>query len=159
MKKQIHFLMVCFTFIICLVGCGIAQNNGNDLQRLAQIDIYSSDGNLTNSITDEDTLCQFYNLSFLDTSTNKNLQQNELTSNLDVLYTVIAYKTPAAIFNDGALIKTIEITVYSDSNIVKEQISPEIIKSFPIAEEDLAYYFEASKQDIEFILSLVKNEE
>lgn len=159
MKKQIYFFMVCFAFIIGLVGCGVTQDGGNDLQRLAQIEIYSSDGNLIDSITDEDTLCQFNNLSFFDTTTNTNLQQDELTSNLNVLYTVIAYKTPAAIFNDGMLEKIMEITVYSDSNIVKEQIPTEAIKSFQIAEEDLAYYFEASNQDIEFILSLVKNEE
>ncbi len=159
MKKQIYFFMVCFAFIICLVGCGVNQDSGNDLQRLVQIEIYSSDGNLIDSITDEDTLCQFNNLSFFETITNTNLKQDELTSNLDVLYTVIAYKTPTAIFNDGSLEKIMEITVYSDSNIVKEQIPTETIKSFQIAEEDLAYYFEASNQDIEFILSLVKNEE
>lgn len=159
MKKQIYFFMVCFVFIISLIGCGATQNDGNDLQRLAQIDILSSDGNLIKSITDEDTLYQFNNLSFQDTTINTNLQQDELISDLDVLYTVVAYKTPAAIFNDGTLVKILEITVYSDSNIVKEQFPTDTIESIQIAEEDLAFYFEASSEDIEFILSLVKNEE
>lgn len=47
---------------------------------------------------------------------------------LKVIYTIISYKIPVAACNDGNLEKLMELTVYEDSNIIKEQIALETIK-------------------------------
>lgn len=50
--------------------------------------------------------------------------------------------------------KGTEITVYEDSDIIKEQIMPEEVKSADVPEEYLTFYMEVSKEDKEFLLSL-----
>ncbi len=47
-----------------------------------------------------------------------------------------------------------EITVYENSNIIKEQISPDNIKGTSVPEEYLTFYGTVSEEDREFLLSL-----
>ena len=98
-------------------------------------------------------LSQFNSLSYTDS------EGDELASeagNLTELYTIISYKTPVAVYNDGTLEKLMELTVYEDSNIIKEQIAPESIKGAYVPEEFLVFYSMVSDEDKEFILSLAE---
>ena len=73
-----------------------------------------------------------------------------------MLYTIVSYKEPAAVYNNGALEKLMEITVYEDSNIIREQVVQESIKGDYIPEEYLIFYSMVSDENKNFILSLTE---
>ena len=75
---------------------------------------------------------------------------------LDEICTIISYKTPVAAWHDGRLEKWMELTVYEDSNIIKEQIAPETIKGGYFSEDFLTFYVMVSDEYKAFILSLME---
>lgn len=158
MKSKLHIWILCFILALLLAGCSADKNSaGKDLQRLSLIEVYSSDGKLINSIEDVDTLYQFENLDYIDIPEDTASEQTELENmivELSPLYTIISYKTPAAIYGSETLEKLTEITVYDNSNIIKEQVDPENIKGVSIPEEYLSFYFTVSEEDKTFLLSL-----
>ena len=160
MKKVICFLLMGILAAIGLAGCGVNQGGrGKDLQGLSQIEIYSSDGHLINTILDEEILSQFNGLNYADVPSDTDAEMDILeskTENLKVLYTIISYKAPVAAYNDGNPEKLMELTVYEDSNIIKEQIAPETIKGGYVSEEFLTFYVMVSDEDKAFILSLME---
>lgn len=86
-------------------------------------------------------------------------EQDELASavgNLTEVYTIVIYKAPVTVYNDGTLEKLMELTIYEDSNIIKEQFAPESIKMYRIPEEFLAFYSTVSDEEKDFILSLAE---
>ncbi len=159
MKKVICFLLASILSAVVLSGCGARQDDDDgNVQELAQIEIYTDDGSLVNAISDEDILRRFSSLSFSDISVGDS-EQDELASvveNLTEEYTIVIYKAPVAVFNDGTLEKLIELTIYEDSNIVKEQIAPDGIKMFRILEEFLVFYCTISDEEKDFMLSLAE---
>ena len=125
------------------------------------MEVYSADGNLLGTVTDEDTLLRFSGLDYTDISSDTDAEMDILeskTGDLKVLYTIISYKAPVAAYNDGNPEKLMELTVYEDSNIIKEQIAPETIKGGYVAKEFLEFYTTVSDEDKEFILSLAEIE-
>lgn len=132
MKNIILFILLGILTTIGLAGCGADRGNrGKDLQGLSQIEVYSSDGHLINTILDEEILSQFNDLNYTDIPSDTDEEMDTLESkieDLNVICTIISYKTPVAAYNDGSLEKLMELTVYEDSNIIKEQIAPETIK-------------------------------
>lgn len=163
MKKTIHILTLCLLFSLFLVGCNSKDDTTKkEVQQLAKIEIYSGSGDLISTVDDEETLNQFNNLDFVDISSDTDSGQAELKNNVDsltVLYTIVSYKKPVALINDGTLEKLMEITVYENSNIIKEQVAPENIKVVAVAEEFLTFYTTLSEEDKEFILTLAKPNE
>lgn len=160
MKSIILFILMGILTAIGLAGCGIDRGDrGKDLQGLSQIEVYSSDGHLVNTILDEEILSQFNDLDYTDISSDTDGEMDALEStmgDLNVLCTIISYKTPAAAYHDGSLEKLMELTVYEDSNIIKEQIAPETIKGGYVPEEFLTFYVTVSDEDKNFILSLME---
>lgn len=160
MKKVLSCLLVVILSAIGLAGCGAGGNaGGEDVQRLSQVEVYSADGNLLGTVTDEDTLLRFSGLDYTDISSDTDAEMDILeskTENLKVLYTIISYKAPVAAYNDGNPEKLMELTVYEDSNIIKEQIAPETIRGGYVAEEFLTFYTTVSDEDKNFILSLAE---
>lgn len=158
MKRRMYILAICYLLSVFLVGCALNKSSTKeDLQRLSRIEIYTSDGDLVNTIEDENILYQFNSLDYNDTSFETDSEQDELKNtveSLPVLYTIISYKTPVSVYNDGTLEKEMEITVYENSNIIKEQISSDTIKGDSIPEEYLTFYITVSEEDKDFILSL-----
>ncbi len=69
---------------------------------------------------------------------------------------IISYKTPVAACQDGSLEKWMELTVYEDSSIIKEQIAPETIKGGYVPKEFLTFYVTVSDEDKNLILSLME---
>ncbi len=161
MKKVIYFLLAGILSAMALTGCGAGQggDKGN-VQELAQLEIYAGDGQLVSTISDEEVLRQFNSfLSYTDIPADTDSEQDELASavgNLIEEYTIVIYKAPVAVYNDGTLEKLMELTVYEDSNIVKEQIAPESIKAYSIPKEFLVFYGTVSDEDKDFILSLAE---
>lgn len=160
MRRKLYFLALCSITILLLSGCNADKNSPEkDSRQLSLIQIYSSEGELINSIEDVDVLYQFSHLDYTDISANTDSEQTELknmTKELSALYTIISYKTPAAIYSDETLEKLTEITVYENSNIMKEQVAPENIKGMSISEEYLIFYYTVSEDDKTFLLSLAE---
>ncbi len=158
MKKTICLLLSFTALFMILIGCSASQNNeDNNSQQLAQLEVYSSDGNLINTIVNKDTLEQFNKLNYTYIPSDLDSEQSELENkidNLNKLYTIISYKEPVAIINNGSLEKLVEITIYEDSNIIKEQVAAENVKVAPISEKYLTFYMTISDEDKNFILSL-----
>ena len=159
MKKVICFLLAGILSAMALAGCGTEQGDDKgNVQELAQIEIYADDGRLINTISDEDILRRFSSLSYTDIPVEDS-EQDELASavgNLTEVYTIVIYKAPVAVYNDGMLEKLMEMTIYEDSNIVKEQIAPESIKMYRISEEFLVFYSTVSDEEKDFMLSLAE---
>lgn len=160
MKNIILFILLGILTTIGLAGCGADRGNrGKDLQGLSQIEVYSSDGHLINTILDEEILSQFNDLNYTDIPSDTDEEMDTLESkieDLNVICTIISYKTPVAAYNDGSLEKLMELTVYEDSNIIKEQIAPETIKGGYVPKEFLIFYVTVSDEDKNFILSLME---
>ena len=79
-----------------------------------------------------------------------------VVGNFTEVYTIVIYKAPVAVINNGALEKLMELTIYEDSDIVKEQIAPESIKMFKIPEEFLVFYSTVSDEEKDFMVSLAE---
>lgn len=160
MTRIISVMAVCFLLPLLLAGCNAGKANAEkDLQRLALIEVYSSKGELVNTLEDPDILYQFNNLNYIDSPADADLEQTEFenrTDDLSVLYTIISYKSPAALYKAEALEKLTEITVYENSNIIKEQIEPDNIKGVSISKDYLTFYFKVSEEDKNFLLSLAE---
>ncbi len=161
MKAKIHFFILCAVFMLLICGCDNAENDEKDLQRLSLLEVYSSSGELIKTIEDEDTLIQFNDIEYVDITADTEDELEKLEADiaeLSPIYTVVSYKTPAAVYNDGDLEKQTEITVHENSNIIKEQIAPENVKAFSAPEELLTFYFTVSDEDRDFLLSLAVDE-
>lgn len=160
MKNIILFILMDILITIGLAGCGADQSDGGkDLQGLSQIEIYSGDGHLVNTILDEEILSRFLDLNYADIPSDTNEEMDARESeigDLNVICTIISYKTPVAAYNDGSLEKLMELTVYEDSNIIKEQIAPETIRGGYVPKEILTFYVTVSDKDKNFILSLME---
>ena len=160
MKKVLSCSLAIILSAISMAGCGAGRNAGReDVQQLSQVEVYSAVGNLLGTVTDEDTLRRFSGLDYTDISSDTDAEMDILeskTADLKVLYTIISYKASVAVDNDGNSEKLMELTVYEDSNIIKEQIAPETIKGGYVAEEFLTFYTTVSDEDKNFILSLAE---
>ena len=160
MKNIILLVLMGFLTTMGLSDCGVDRGDrGKDLQRLSKIEVYTSDGQLVNTILDEEILGRFYDLDDMDISSDTDVEMDALqhtVGDLDELCTIISYKTPVAAWHDGSLEKWMELTVYEDSNIIKEQIAPETIKGGYVSEEFLTFYVMVSDEDKAFILSLME---
>ncbi len=121
MKNIILFILLGILTAIGLAGCGVDRDDrGNDLQGLSQIEVYSSDGHLVNTILDEEILSQFHDLDYTDISSDTDAKMDALESavgDLNVICTIISYKTPVAAYHDGSLEKLMELTVYMKTQI------------------------------------------
>lgn len=159
MKKVICFLLVSILSAVALTGCGARRNDDDgNVQELAQIEIYANDGRLINTISDKDILHRFSGLSYTDIPVEDS-EQEELASavgSLTEVYTIVIYKAPVAVYNNGTLEKLMELTIYEDSNIVKEQFASESIKMLMIPEKFLVFYSMVSDEEKDFMLSLTE---
>lgn len=160
MRKTTAFLLAGALFIILLTGCSAAPDNTDEnLQQLAQIEVYADSGNLITTVTDQDALQRFGALNGEDILSGEVSEQSELekeTESLTELYKIIAYKEPVAAVNNGSLEKLIELTVYEDSNIVREQVAQEAVKAFSLPDQFLTFYMSVSDTDKDFLISLAE---
>lgn len=155
------FLCGCGTDKATLIGENEKENKQYEAEESdnpVQLEIYSGENELLNVITQEEILYQ-YNQCLSDDNPVSVEQQNELEKNvegLDVEYTVISYKHPAALINDQELEKNTTITIYKDSNTIKMEVSQESIKNIRVSREFLTFYYEVSDENMEFYRSLIE---
>lgn len=158
--KNFFITTLCLIVISVLTGCNAERGTTvKDLQRLSMLEIYSSDGELVSVIEDTNILHQFNDLDYTGTSNDTDFSQTELKNaaeGLSTLYTIISYKSSAAVLNSGTLEKLMETTIYESSNIIKEQVAPGNIKGFSIPEDYLSFYISVSEEDMDFLLSLAE---
>lgn len=121
MKNIILLVLMGILTTMGLSDCGVDRGDrGKDLQGLSQIEVYSSDGHLVNTILDEEILSQFHDLDYTDISSDTDAKMDALESavgDLNVICTIISYKTPVAAYHDESLEKLMELTVYMKTQI------------------------------------------
>ena len=161
MKNIILLVLMGILTTMGLSDCGVDRGDrGKDLRGYFHRQKYiQGDGQLVNTILDEEILSQFNDLNYTDIPSDTDEEMDTLESkieDLNVICTIISYKTPVAAYNDGSLEKLMELTVYEDSNIIKEQIAPETIKGGYVPKEFLTFYVTVSDEDKNFILSLME---
>lgn len=158
MRKPTAFLLAGALLVMLLTGCGAAPDNTDEnLQQIAQIEVYAGNGNLIATVTDQDTLQRFGALNGEDILSGGVSEQSELekeTGTLTKLYKIISYKEPVAAINDGSLEKLTELTVFEDSDIVREQVAQEAVKAVSVPEQFLTFYMSVSDADKDFLISL-----
>ncbi len=169
MKKLLYLLLAA---LLCagLSACAPQQSDtlvenepeieGGDAEQLSQLEVYAADGTLLNTVTDAELLEQFSRLCYEDITEEVYGEQAELQSaaaDQDVLYTIIAYKAPVALINDGQPEKLTETTVYADSNVIKELFAPDAVDAAPMMEEWLTLYMTLPDASRDFLLSLAEN--
>lgn len=161
MKKYI----LAFTVILAalyLGGCGReSQSNKEDLNRLTKIEVYSADDNiLINTVEDKEVLIQFNKWVSSDFSYSEEDQDKwkQEAENSRAAYSIVSFKSPAAMINDKTPEKEMTITVFENSNIIKQQIDPGNIKNFSLPSEFLVFYYEISDEDMEFLQFLAGEE-
>lgn len=161
MNKKIGFTLILFLIITLLCACSTnkADNNhkytSQELQRLCLIKIYSAkDDTLINTIEDRDILSQFNQLSNKNLNFTDNEERKNALKGSTPLYVIVAYKSSAAIYNDGNLEKLYTITIYKDINTIKMEISKNAIKSFSVPSEYLTCYQNMTDEKMKFLKSL-----
>lgn len=153
--RKIHMIALCLLLSLHLTAC----NTREDLQQLSMIEVYAANGELVNVIEDADILSQFNDLDDTDLSTDADASQSELanaTEDCSVLYTIISYKSSAALLKDESPEKLTKITVYENSDIIREQIDPDNVKGVSVPASDLTFYISISEEDKAFLLSLAE---
>jgi len=160
MNKKLIIVIALLSLITVLGGCASGSTKAG--QQLAQIEVYSvADNTLVNTIEDEESVLEFNQKTAFEEELDDDYmdQQEEIQKKLEErepLYIFISYKKPVAMNNDGTLEKISEITVYKDSNIIKEQVSPDAVKNFAVPSEYLATFYESSEETMDFLVSLTK---
>ncbi len=160
MNKKLIIVIALLSLITVLGGCASESTKAG--QQLAQIEVYSvADNTLVNTIEDEESVLEFNQKTAFEEEWDDDYmdQQEEIQKKLEErepLYIFISYKKPVAMNNDGTLEKISEITVYKDSNIIKEQVSPDSVKNFAVPSEYLTTFYESSEETMDFLVSLTK---
>lgn len=170
MIKKTMMIIVYSILLIVLGGCSVgastddSEYTAKDLQRYARVEVYSAaDNTLLNTIEDKETLIWFANNNAFaeqvadidaDEYLNRQEENKKTLDGYESLYIIVSYKTPAAANNNGALEKISEMTLYKDTNMIMEQVSPDVIKSFKIPSEYMTAYYEISDEDMSFLASL-----
>lgn len=160
-KKRFTKISMVLVMAMCIcAGCSMKQERKyteEDLDNLAQIEIYSAENDeLIKVIDDEETIYQYIQC-FPDGSYSEE-EQEELEKGLEGIveeYYLISYKNPVARFGNGELEKNTTITIYENTNIVIMTIADDSIKAFSIPQEYLTFYYEVSDEDMEFCRSLI----
>lgn len=159
MKKISCLAMLLFACTLLLAGCAASSAAPDELQRLAQLEVYSADGQLLRTVTDTDTLLQFNRLACAELAVQGEQQlpdEPPQTGDFPALCTFVTYKTSAARFHKNTLEKEMELTVYAGSSLVQVQFAPSAIKGLPLPHEHLLFYTAVSADCIEFLLSLAE---
>lgn len=156
---------------VLLCGCGVdktpfmekqkesKQYTAEELDNLVQIEVYSGKKEEPLNVINREEILYEYNQCLDYNDFNSEEKQKELEKSVEKLeeeYTIISYKSPAALISNETLEKNTTITIYENSNIVKMTVSQESIKGAYVPEEFLIFYYEASDEDMEFYRSLVE---
>ncbi|MFA9463556.1 MAG: hypothetical protein ACERKN_04625 [Velocimicrobium sp.] len=160
MNRKLSIVIALLSLITVLGGCASESTKAG--QQLARIEVYSVvDNTLVNTIEDEESLLEFNQKTECEEQWDDDYmdQQEEIQKKLEErepLYIFMSYKKPVAMNNDGTLEKISEITVYKDSNIIKEEVSPDTVKNFTVPSEYLTDFYESSDETMDFLVSLTK---
>lgn len=162
MDKKRFINIILFMLVLCIcAGCSVHQDRKytlEDLDNLAQIEIYSAGNDeLIKVIDDEEMLYQYNQCSYDDSDSEEH--QEELEKSIEGIkeeYYLISYKYPVSHFGRQKLQKNTTITIYENSNVIKMTVSEESMKGASIPQEFLIFYYEISDKDMEFYHSLIE---
>ena len=166
--NRIFFTALFSSLALLCSGCSslphASAGSAKDTQRYARLEVYTPDRTLVTVLEDPDILAQFNgSATFADEDTGDeqyvSLQETYKEQVKDAVpqYLILSYKSPAALINDGELVLISEITVYEDSNIIKEQVSSDAVpalKILDLSEDLMTFYYEADDVQLSFLRSL-----
>lgn len=167
MKKIILGIMI-ISVLFC--GCGkeerrLREENEKDEREytaegsgnLARLEIYSGEDEELLKVIDQKELLDQYDRCLAYEGQDLDEDQKELKEKAEEkeeLFSIVSYKYPAALINDGTLEKNTTVTFYENSNILKVEVSEESIKNMYVSPDLLTFYCEAPEEDMEFYRSL-----
>lgn len=162
-KKSYIKIGILIVFGLCMcIGCSTRHEKYTleELNNLAEIKIYSAENNeLIETISDEEQLYQYNQCSLSFDNSDIEERQDELKKDLEGIkeqYYLVAYKYPAARWEEKELEENTTITLYENAAIIKMTVAEESIKAFSIPEEFLTFYYELSEEEIKFYRSLIE---
>lgn len=172
MNKRHIWLIAILILCTIIIGYSIktdvkGNNETKNLQRLAQVEIYSAkEHKLMETIGDKEILTAFNQKTIFTEQwsdmDNDNMNKQEETrqelENYEPQYIFVTYKTPVALNSNGDLEKTLEITTFKDTNMIMVQVSPDNVKNITVPSEYLTFYTEASDEEITYLSSLVNKQ-
>lgn len=162
----------CVLAACLLVGCSVSQDRKyteEELDNLAKLEIYEAGSDTPlKTIEDEETLYQ-YNQIFSGTGDDfaewepefddyepEEGEWKENPSDGQETYRIVVYKYPVAKFGDKEPVKTLTMTLYENTDIVRIVVADTVIKSFSLPEEFLTFYYEMTEEEREFYASLTE---
>lgn len=159
----LHITCVCLLLPILFGGCQQEEAaDTSDLQRLYRLEIYAQDGELLRTLEDADSLSEWNRLSGTELTADADAEQTEyekLTQDLPISCIIRSYKSAAAVGKKDTLEPYITQTIYETTNIIKEEIAPEMIKNLPLSSEDLTFYVLLSEEEKQTLLSFLEEKE
>lgn len=175
-----HILRMAVSFWGCavaaclLLGCGASQERKyteEELNHLAKLEIYEAGSDtLLKTVEDEETLYQYNQIlsragddgdgfaewepEFDDYEPEEG-EWKENPSDEQETYRIVVYKYPVAKFGDKEPVKTLTMTLYENTDVVRITVADTVIKSFSLPEEFLTFYYEMTEEEREFYDSLI----
>lgn len=132
-----------------------AEGSGN----LARLEIHSGEDDELLKVIDQKELLDRYDQYLVYDGQDLEEDQKKLKNKveeMEEMFSIVSYKYPAALINDGTLEKNTTVTVYENSNILKIEVSGESIKNMYVSSDLLTFYCEAPEEDMEFYRSLME---
>ena len=124
-------------------------------QQLSRIEVYDADGTLLNVTQDRTTLDQFSELDSMAGVTDvEDAGMQDKLRGCEPLYTIKAYKMPAAAINDGKMEQVFTLTTFQNTNVIVTKVSKSAVKSFPVPSSYLTFYGEITDEEMQLIKSV-----
>lgn len=165
----------CMLAACVLLGCGASQDRKyteEELDHLARLEIYEAGSDTPlKTIEDEEILYQYNQILSRSGDDGDDLAEwepdfddyepeegewKETPVDEQETYHIVAYKYPVAKFGDKEPVKTLTMTLYENTDVVRITVADTVIKSFSLPEEFLTFYYEMSEEEREFYDSLIQ---
>lgn len=165
----------CAVAVCLMTGCGISRDGKyaeEERHDLAKLEIYEAGSDTPlKTVEDEETLYQCNQIlsrsgddgdgfaecepEFDDYEPEEG-EWKENPSDGQETYRIVVYKYPVAKFGDKEPVKTLTMTLYENTDIVRIVVADTVIKSFSLPEEFLTFYYEMTEEEREFYASLTE---
>lgn len=159
-KKVISLIcMIVATFVFSGCASGHASEsavNSVKNQKIARIEVFSAaDNNLLKTIDDKSILDKFAEkTTFFDSEYNYETSDDTVLAKYKPNYKFVVYKV-SSVVGSTDLEKIYDLTTYTNTNIIKLQLSPDVVKNMEIPSDLLTYNFKISVDVVEYLNSLI----
>lgn len=165
----------CAVAVCLMTGCGISRDGKyaeEEQHDLAKLEIYEAGSDTPlKTVEDEETLYQCNQILSrsgddgddfaewepeFDDYESEEWEWKKNPADEQETYRIVVYKYPVAKFGDKEPVKTLTMTLYENTDIVRIVVADTVIKSFSLPEEFLTFYYEMSEEERAFYDSLIQ---